>query len=213
MREKEMPIKSTPNDIQMLTFKENKIIKELFESLSLYINDKQGYITLSFVSDEPKLSAEVVQTAQKLLQKYITEFKLQKVQNNLEFIENSYSEAKRNFEEKQAELANFRDRNISLSSALAKTREEKLTSEYNLLLNIYSELAKQREQARISVTETTPILTIIKPTIIPTEKSGPNRVMLLVTYTFLGMIAGAGWVIGYQSTKNFFKKTQKKLFR
>lgn len=123
-------------------------IKGLFEYLSLNVNEKEGYLTLSYTCEEPKLSADVVQTSQRLLQKYITEFKLQKVRSNLEFIESNYREAKKNFEEKQTELANFRDKNISLSSSMAKTIEEKLTSEYNLLLNTYSELAKQREQAK-----------------------------------------------------------------
>lgn len=204
--EKEIPIESAYSDIQKLTFDENITIKGLFKSLSINVNDKEGYIALSFTSMEPKLSAEVVQTAQKLLQKYITEFKLQKVQSNLEFIESSYAEAKRNFEEKQAELARFRDGNKSLYSAMAKTQEEKLTSEYNLLLNVYTELAKQREQAKIAVTETTPILTVIKPTIIPTEKSGPKRAIMLVGFLFLGLIAGIGWILGWPYIKEIIDK-------
>ena len=195
-----------PNAILKLSYDENRIIRSLLSNLSLEINDKQGFIVLSFKCGEPKLSAEVVQTSQRLLQKYITEFKIQKVQSNLEFIESSYVEAKRNFEEKQSELARFRDGNKSLYSALAKTQEEKLTSEYNLLLNIYTELAKQREQAKIAVTETTPILTVIKPTIIPTEKSGPRRAIMLIGFIFLGFIAGTGWILGWPYIKETIDK-------
>ena len=191
-------VKYTQNvndEIVTLSFEEDRIIKGLFENLSLYENEKEGYITLLFSSNEPHLSAEVVQTAQELLQKYITDFKLQKVKSNLEFIESSYCEAKKNFEEKQSELAIFRDGNISLQSAIAKTQEEKLTSEYNLLLGIYTELAKQKEQAKISVTETTPIFTIIKPAIVQNKKSGPNRVAILIGFSFFGLIIGIGYII------------------
>lgn len=192
---KEIPIVGVKNDIQELNIDENRTIKELFESLSLNVNEKGGYFTLSFTSNEPKLSAEVVLKAQMLLQKYITDFKLQKVKNNLEFIESSYNDAKINFEEKQAELARFRDRNITLSSATAKTQEEKLKSEYDLLLGVYTELAKQKEQAKIAITETTPILTIIEPIIIPTEKSAPRRALILLGFIFVGFIVGIGSIL------------------
>ena len=193
------------SEIPLISFKEDKVIKDLMKNLSLNINTKEGYFTFSFTSPEPKLSAEVVKTSQALLQKYITEFKLQKVRNNLDFIENSYNIAKKNFEEKQQELAKFRDSNVSLYSAFAKTQEEKLTSEYNLLLNIYTDLAKQKEQAKISVTETTPILTIIKPVIIPTEKSGPKRLYTLVGLALLGFIFGAGSILFSPYIKEIIK--------
>lgn len=170
------------------------------------MNSKEGYISLSYTSREPRVSAEVVLTAQKLLQKYITEFKIEKVRSNLEFVEKSYEEAKLNFENKQAELARFRDANKSLSSAMARTQEEKLTSEYNLLLGVYTEIAKQKEQAKIAVTETTPILTIIEPVTIPTEKSGPNRAMVLIGFIFFGVIAGMGWILGNPYVKEIFEK-------
>lgn len=181
--------------IYSLSNKENRIVKEVLKKLSLNINNKDGYITLSFTSEEPRISAEIVQKVQNLLQKFITEFKLEKVRNNLEFVEKSYDEAKENFERKQAELARFRDANKSLTSALAKTQEEQLTSEYNLLLGVYTELAKQKEQAKIAVNETTPILTIIEPVAIPTEKSGPKKTFLLVVTAFLGFTLSAIWTL------------------
>ena len=139
------------------------------------------------------------------MQKYITEFKIEKVRSNLEFVEKSYDEAKVNFENKQSELAQYRDANKNISSAMARTQEEKLTSEYNLLLGIYTEIAKQKEQAKIAVTETTPILTIIQPVIIPTEKSGPKRLHILVGFALLGFIFGAGSILSSPYIKKIIK--------
>jgi len=202
------PISNTINTIERLTIKESKIIKSVFDNLSFNLNNKEGYISLSYTSGEPTLSAEVVLAAQKQLQKYITKFKIEKVRSNLEFVEKSYDEATVNFENKQAELARFRDANKNLSSSMARTQEERLTSEYNLLLGIYSEIAKQKEQAKIAVTETTPILTIIEPVTIPTEKSGPRRAMMLVGFIFIGVFAGIGWILGYPYIKEIFEKVK-----
>ena len=52
---------------------------------------------------------------------------------------------------KQEELAIFNDANRNLVSNVAKTTQERLNNEYTLLFGVYSELAKQREQANIQV--------------------------------------------------------------
>lgn len=182
------------NLIYRLTYKENRIINGILDKLLLNLNNKDGYFTISYTSNEPKVAAEVVLNTQQLLQKYITEFKLEKVRSNLEFVERSYEEAKQNFETKQAELARFRDANKSLTSSMARTQEEKLISEYNLLFNVYNELAKQKEQAKIAVKETTPILIVIEPVSVPIEKSKPSRALLLIVFSLLGFVIGAGKV-------------------
>ena len=200
---------TTADSIPRLTYKEQKVLEDLYESFSLNLNEKEGYVQLSTTLRDPSLAAQISLKAQQLLQQYLTEFKLQKVRANLEFVEGSYQEAKANFEAKQEELARFRDANVNLTSAMARTREEKLQSEYTLLLGVYTELAKQQEQAKIAVTETTPILTVIEPVVVPVEKSGPSRAQMLIIYTFLGLIVGVGWVLGLPFVKETFSKVRK----
>lgn len=195
--------------ISKLTYSEQKVLKGLYEAFSLSLNQKEGYVQLSTTMRDPYLAAQITTKAQQLLQEYLTGFKLQKVQANLEFVEATYEEAKANFEAKQEELARFRDANVNLTSAMARTREEKLQSEYTLLLGVYTELAKQKEQAKIAVTETTPILTVIEPVVVPVEKSKPSRARMLIIYTFLGLIVGVGWVLGMPYLKEVFSKVRK----
>jgi LPS O-antigen subunit length determinant protein (WzzB/FepE family) len=192
--------------IPKLTYKEQKILEGLYELFSLNLNEKQGYVQLSTTMFDPHLAAQITLKAQQLLQQYLTEFKLQKVRANLEYVEANFQEARQNFEAKQEELARFRDANVNLTSAMARTREEKLQSEYTLLLGVYTELAKQKEQAKIAVTETTPILTVIEPVVVPVEKSKPSRARMLIIYTFLGLIVGVGWVLGVPYVKETFSK-------
>lgn len=180
--------------IQSMTEKEKIVANILSKNISISVNNKDGYVSISVNMPEPLVAAELCQATQELLQKYITDFKIEKVASNLEFVERSYEDGKRNFESKQVELARFRDANKNFTSEVAKTQEEKLTSEYNLFLDIYTELAKQKEQAKIAVTETTPILTVIEPVIVPFEKTKPKTSVLILIYTFLGLIIGIGIV-------------------
>jgi hypothetical protein len=194
------------DSIPRLTYKEQEVLEDLYESFSLNLNEKEGYVQLSTTLRDPSLAAQITLKAQHLLQQYLTEFKLQKVRANLEYVETNFQEARQNFEAKQEELARFRDANVNLTSAMARTREEKLQSEYTLLLGVYTELAKQKEQAKIAVTETTPILTVIEPVVVPVEKSKPSRAQMLIIYTFLGLIFGVGWVLGVPYVKETISK-------
>ncbi len=195
--------------VSRLTYKEYKVLEKLYKIFTLTLNQKEGYVQLSITMRDPYLAAQITTKAQHLLQEYLTDFKLQKVQANLEFVENSYQEAKSNFEAKQEELARFRDANINLTSAVARTREEKLQSEYTLLLSVYTELAKQKEQAKIAVTETTPILTVIEPVVVPVEKSKPLRARILMIWTFFGVIIGVIWVLATPIVKENLNKIRK----
>lgn len=186
---------SASSGIQSLSKEEDDCMKILANLVTLTVNDKEGYITLSASMPEPVAAAQLAYKVQVLLQKYVTEFKIEKARANLEFIEERYADAKSEFERKQEELAEFRDANRNFASAVAKTTEERLSNEYAVVFGVYSELAKQREQANIQVKEDTPIFAVVEPVTVPTERSKPKRALICVAFTFLGGFCGVGLVL------------------
>lgn len=148
-------------------------------------------------------AAQLAQHTQKMLQQYITDFKVKKAKANLEFVQQRYDETKKQFEKAQDGLARFRDRNKNVATAMAQTELERLNSNYNLLSSVYTELAKQLEQAKIQVKEDTPVFTIIEPVSVPLEKSKPKRAMILIIWIFLGGIIGTGMVFGREYLQQF----------
>lgn len=164
----------------------------------LETNEQEGYVVLNASAGDPKLAAQIAHKAQNLLQKYITEFKTKKASAKLKFIGERYAEKKKEFEKAQTTLAVFVDRNKNVTSALARTDQERLQNEYKLAFAVYSQLAQELEQAQIQVKEDTPVFSIIKPVTVPIEKSKPNRPMILVIWTFLGGVIAVGWIFGKQ---------------
>ena len=181
--------------IESLTRDEYNCMGILSRSVGITLDEKKGYVTISANMPEAVAAAQMAQATLTLLQKYITEFKIEKVQSNLDFVQERYDEAKRNFEDVQARRAKFRDANMNTSRYSARTELEKLDAEYTLTMNLYSSLASQLEQAKISVKETTPVLTVIKPVTVPYKKSKPQRSMILAAFTFLGAVLGMGCVL------------------
>ena len=181
-----------------LTEEQEEIRKLISAKVTLEVNSKEGYLTLTANMPEATLSAEVAHYARELLQKYITRLKIEKAEEQLTFIHGRYTEKKKEFEQAQENLARFRDRNKNVSTAIARTEEERLQSEYNIAFNVYSELAKQLEQAQIQVKEETPVFSILAPSVVPNEKSKPKKSMILIIWIFLGGVAGTGIVFGRQ---------------
>jgi uncharacterized protein involved in exopolysaccharide biosynthesis len=180
---------------------EEEHFKRLESQLSVTPNDKEGFVTLSFVMPEAKMSAEMTIFAEELLQKEIIQYKIQNAKEQLKFTEERYLEKKKEFEEAHARLAYFRDRNQNIASAAVMNQQQKLEAEYNFAFNIYNELAKQLEQAKLQVSKDTPVLSVIQPVTIPTEKSAPKRPLIVVIFTILGGILGVAYVFGKEFLK------------
>jgi uncharacterized protein involved in exopolysaccharide biosynthesis len=181
------------NDLISLTEDQEDIRKMLDETILLDVDDKDGFLTLSASTVDANLAAQITQKALRMLQRYITTYKIEKASAQLKFIEERYNDNKAEFEVAQAALANFRDKNKNISSARAQTQEERLQSDYQLAFDVYSGLAQQLEQARIQVKEDTPIFSIIKPVSVPLKDNG-SGLMTLVIWTFLGGIIAIGWI-------------------
>ena len=188
--------------VETLSKDEYDALKILEQCVSLTLDNKNGYVTITTNMPEAVAAAQLAQATVVLLQKYITEFKIAKVQSNLDFIQGRYDEAKKNFEDIQVRRAAFRDANTNTNKYSARVEAEKLDAEYTLAMNLYSELAAQLEQAKIEVKKDTPILTVVRPVTIPYKKSKPQRLQILVAFTFLGVVAGAGLVLGLPMLAN-----------
>ena len=180
--------------IVALTEDERKVMKAIQENISFNNNSKEGHITMGYTFSEPQATASITNQLFNTLQEYVKEYKTQKQIDNLQFVEESYQAARQDFLQKQGALASFQDANRGLTTALARTTEQRLRSEYDIAFTVYNELAKQQEQAKLAVKESTPLLTVINPVVVPHEKSAPRRSIILVGFIFLGIVVGIGWV-------------------
>ena len=186
---------TTTGEIITLTVDEKRVMDIITSNTQLESNSKEGYVKLGYTFPEPDAAAVVAQQLYNVLERYVKNFKAQKEQDNLEFVEASYQEARRDFLRKQSNLASFQDANRDLISAMARTTERRLSSEYDVAFTVYNELAKQLEQAKLAVKQSTPVLTVIDPVVVPQEKSAPKRAMIMAVFLFLGLIFSITWVL------------------
>jgi uncharacterized protein involved in exopolysaccharide biosynthesis len=200
------------NDFGLINVSEKEFehFKRLDNQVSIQFNDKEGFVSLSFTMPEPLMAAQMAKFAEELLQKEVIEFKIQNAREQLKFTSERFEEKKKEFELIENKLANFRDRNQNLSSALILNQLQKLEAEYNFSFNIYTELAKQLEQAKLQVSKDTPIFSIIQPVTVPFEKSAPIRPLIVIVFVFFGTIVAFAYVFGKEYLYKFKEKWNSK---
>lgn len=174
---------------------EKKVLKVLGENVSLSVDKKEGYVTMSVKGSEPIQTAELAIKAQQLLQDEITRFRVEKSQSELDYIQARYNEIKKESESYQEQLARITDRSQSVTSTRDRIERDRIQTKYTMTSSIYSELAKQLEQAKMQVKKDTPVFTVVQPVTVPTE-SANSRAKTLIVWTFLGFILGCGIVLG-----------------
>ena len=194
--------------VYTLNEKEKKVYEAIQGALRVSVNPKEGYVSLSYSFPEAQPAAEVTDNLYRTLEKYVASFKSEKLKDNLQFVEESYETAREDFLQNQSQLAAFQDANRGLATATARSTEMRLQSEFNISFSVYSELAKQREQARIAVKENQTILTLVNPVVVPHQKSAPRRSIILIGFLFLGIATAFGWVQGKPYVQKIFKEIE-----
>lgn len=181
------------------------LFDQIERRLTLNNNIKEGYLSLSFSMPEPIQAAQMTEKARELLQRYVIEFKTRKLNENYSFVKNTYDEAKKEFLKKQSILAGFNDRNMGLITSRSQSRLKQLESEYNLAYDVYSELAKKLETQKIKLKEDSPLFTVIEPVSVPVNKSKPRRGMIVLLWSFLGLVVSIVFIF----VKKWLEKVKK----
>jgi hypothetical protein len=187
--------KANKSLIYSVSKEDSKLFEQLNQVFSLNVNDKEGFITMSFTDKNKSISAQITQIAQSLLQEKIIQYKVQSSNELLDFTTRQYKEKKSAFEKLQDTRAIFVDKNLNISSSLYQNKLSRIESELNIAQIVVQQLASQVEQAKLQVNKDTPVFTTIKPVTIPFERSAPKRSLIVIISGFLGLVLSCGYVL------------------
>lgn len=193
-KEVSLPVDIDREEILLLSEKQMQTINTLRERINVVLDEQSGVLTLTATMPDPQAAAELGHAGIRLLKEYMREYRTQKATEDLEFIRRQTKEARQRFEQAQLRLAKFRDSNVSLATAKARTREQELQSEYDLAFGIYNSLNQQLEQAKITVQEQTPVFSVLQPVNVPLNDTTSGMLVLILT-GMLGGIISLGWVL------------------
>ncbi len=199
---------SDSSELAALPNKEYYLRNSLAGKINLIIDKKEGFVSLSVVEGDPLIAAQVAKVTEEVLQDWIIDHKIKNAKAQYDFIEKQFEAKQKEFYSIQEQLANYTDRNQNVLAASYLTRLNRLQAEFDLVNTVYSELAKQKEQAAIQLSKDTPTFSILDPVKVPKEKTAPKKSLIILGAFFIGLFLAVIWSLGRKSIQDFLKELQ-----
>jgi uncharacterized protein involved in exopolysaccharide biosynthesis len=176
------------DSLVLLSKDEQSIVDDLRERIAVTMDWDLNIVSIEIKMQDPRVVAKMTEFTRIYITNYVTEYSINKSQEQLKFVESQLLQRKLEFEQAQLRLATFRDQNTNMNSARALSEEERLKSEYNLTFNIYNQLAQKCEAIKLQVNENIPVFTILEPAFVPVEESSPRKLIILITSVMISLI-------------------------
>lgn len=185
---------------------ENDCFKILDEIISISVNQKDGFITISSTMPVSEFSAILTIKAKEILQEIVINSKIENANQNLIFTQQQLAEKKLIFDEIQSKLAYFSDSNINAVNSFVINEKDKLKAEFEIISAVVTELSKQVEQAKLQVKKDTPVFSTIKEAVIPNTRSSPARGRLVIIFTVIGFVFSTFYILMKKSLNTFISE-------
>ena len=189
---------------------ENACFEIINEIISVNVNQKDGFITLSSTLPVAEYSAILTKKAKEILQEIIINNKIESANQNLIFSQQQLEEKKLIFDEIQAKLAYFSDSNLNSVNSFVINERNKLEAEFQIINAVVTELSKQVEQVKLQVSKDTPVFSTIKEAVIPNKRTSPKRAQLVIIYGFIGVVISTGFILTRDILFDVFNEVKSK---
>lgn len=187
-----------------LSEEEDAAAKAINGSIKMEVDKKTALITIVIVTQDPDVSANLMNNVLSRLQNYVTSYRTEKARHDLEYMQGLKEEARTSYVAAQQRFARYVDANQNIVLLRVKAEQDRLQSEMNLAYQIYMQTSQQEQMAKAKVQESTPVFVVIQPSTVPTRPCKPSKTMILAVALFLGFCLSSAWVL----IKNSLKKEE-----
>ena len=175
-----------------LTKKEDEVAKAITHNINCSVDKKTNVITIVVEDQDPLIAATVADSVQLHLQRAITEYRTKKARNDLEYMNQLFVEARKQYDKARQTYAAYADANQEVVLQSYRMKEEDLENDMQLKYNIYQQVVGQLQLAQAKLQERTPAFTIVQRASVPIKHSSRSKLMTLIIWMFLGfMVRGA----------------------
>ncbi|HEX6089205.1 MAG TPA: hypothetical protein VFZ13_03495 [Gemmatimonadales bacterium] len=166
----------------------NNVVDELQnDRIAATTNDRTGTITLSVSMPDAELSAAVARRLFQRLDAFNVETRKSAARERREFATRELERARRDLVNAEAELRGFLERNRGgLNVPRLAFEREQLERRIAIRADVYGELARELEQAKVDEVRDTPVFTLVEEPRAPVYREFPKRVRMTLTGAILG---------------------------
>ena len=205
-KEKEETNNNINQNYNFISDTDYNLLYTLRKKFTIELNKKEGFVKVLATDKDPFISTQIVEQVTKNLQSKIIEIRTNKIKERLEFSKKQYELKQVEFNSLVNKLAEFKDSNKSISTALFMSQLQKLESDYQLQQNILINLASEYNNNKIKLNKDTPIFSVIDEVSVPRHRTKPNRTNIVILHILLGLIFSVGFVLVKEPITNIIKE-------
>lgn len=181
-------------DTYKLTKEQENIYKALVKSIMVDVDKKTYGISITVVAQDPVVAADLNGYVRDKLRKYVTAYRIGKLQDNVNYLKGIYANAEQDYFESQKVFARYSDGHQAFSNQSARIESQRLQNDMNLKYQLYSSIAQQLQQAELQVQQESPVFFEVVPPTIPLKKTKPSRAKMCLAFFMLGALGYCGYL-------------------
>lgn len=166
------------------------LIEQLNKKITTEIDKPTKVLTVTATMSESKLSAIIVNNLVKDLDDYIRNQRKSYASNTRAYVEKRLKQVKDSLSYFENRLVGFRERNraITLMAPNLMVDDGRIRRQIEILQNVYTELVKQVELAKIEEIKDIPVVNVKEYAGDPVVKAGPKRMKTVMTGTLIFLL-------------------------
>lgn len=179
-----------------LSKEDNKLVEQVQEDISIYIDKKSSIIMVSATAQDPLICKTLADSVAARLQAFIIKYRTSKAQKDVEHYKKLMADAQKSYEKTRREYASFSDANTDVILESVSSKLDDLENDMQLKYNQYTAYNTQYQAAIAKLREKTPVFTVLKGANVPVKPSGPKRMLIVIGCMLFACFALLAWIIG-----------------
>lgn len=182
-------------DVYKISRDDAEICEGISQSILCLVDKKTSEITISYTDQDPLVASIIVDTLQRRLQEYITDYRTKKARIDYEYYKKLVAQMKTEFYKARDRYVVYADANQDLLLQSYVQKNEELENDMQQKFDSYKSVMASMQQAKAKIQEETPAFTIIQRPMMPHKPSSRPKIVTLLLFIILGVAVDAVWVL------------------
>lgn len=175
----------------------------LEESVTVSVNGETGVVDLEVTTPWPSVSKQVADRLIALVNRFNNRVRRTQASEQAEFIQGRLRDARQELRSAEDSLEVFLESNVGWQqSPELRFRHDRLERRVSLKQQVYTSLASQYEEARISAVQSTPVVTTVTRPQVPVRPDGDGLLVRVAAALVFGGVMGSLWAFGSELLDN-----------
>ncbi|MBP5764785.1 MAG: chain-length determining protein [Bacteroidales bacterium] len=167
-------------------------IRQLQDMIICSVDRKSSVISIMVCDQDPLVAAAMADTVRLRLQDYITGYRTNKAQLDIDYYTALLADAKLQYDSARMEYVRYADAHKTMNLISYQARLDELDNDMQLKYGIYTQTNTMLKQAEAKLQERTPAFTVLQRPVTPMKPSSMPRIVVAFLWAVLGgMICAA----------------------